>query len=123
MLFLAAIAGIDQEQYESADMDGASRFQKMWYITAPSLLPTLGVLFVLFSGSIFSSNFEQFFMFTNPTNRPRMLVFDMYIYELGLRMGRISYATAAGLVRGFMSLATLLLVNFINKRISGNSVF
>ena len=123
ILFLAAIAGIDQEQYESADMDGASRLQKMWYITAPSLLPTLGVLFVLFSGSIFNSNFEQFFMFTNPTNRPRMLVFDMYIFEQGLRMGRISYATAAGLVRSFMALGTLLLVNLINKKLSGNSVF
>jgi putative aldouronate transport system permease protein len=123
VLFLAAIAGIDQEQYEAATVDGASRMQKIWHITVPSLYPTLGVQLVLYIGGVFSSSFEQFYMFTTPTNRPTMLVYDMYIYTLGFSQGRISYAIAAGLTQSVVGLCLLLLVNRINKKLSGNSVF
>ena len=78
------IAGIPREQYEAAEIDGAGRFRQIIHITVPNLMPTLVVLLILNSGWILSSDFGQYFLFTNPTNWERMEVFDMYVYKYGL---------------------------------------
>jgi len=123
VIFLATIAGIDQEQYEAASIDGAGRFQKIWYITLPSLIGTLSVLLILNSGWILNSNFEQFYQFTNPTNLPAMEVFDMYVYRFGFKLARFPYATAVGIFKTIISLIMLLITNTAYKRLSGRSVF
>ena len=71
------------EQYEAADIDGATRMQKIWYITLPGLTTTLVMLLIMNSGWIFSSNFEQFYLFTNSTNWETMEVLDVYIHNYG----------------------------------------
>ena len=123
VIFLATIAGIDLEQYEAADIDGATRMQKILHITVPCMAGTLAVLLVLNSGWILNSNFEQFYQFSNPTNLDTTDVFDTYVYRYGLKNGRLSYATAVGVFKSAVSLVILFLTNLANKKLTGNSVF
>ena len=122
-VFLATIAGIDQEQYEAASIDGAGRFSKILHITVPSMMGTMAILLILNSGWLLNSNFEQFYQFTNPTNRPTIEVFDMYVYRFGLQLGRFPYATAVGIFRTIISIVLLIITNSFYKRITGKSVF
>ena len=123
IIFLSTISGIPQEQYEAAELDGASRFQKVLYITVPNLIPTLCVLIILNSGYILSSNLEQFFIFTNGTNWETMEVLDMYIYKFGLKMLRFSYATAVGIVKSMISITMIIIVNLVVKKLNNTSIF
>lgn len=123
IIFLSGIASIDPELYEAAQIDGASRIGRMRYITVPSLIPTLVMLLILNSGSVFSSNFDQFYVFSNVGNMTSLEVFDMYIYRFGLKNGNFSYATAVGIVKTFASVLTLVLVNSAAKKLSNTSLF
>ncbi len=123
ILFMSAAAGIPLEQYESADIDGASRLQKAIYITLPSLLPTAAVLLIMNSGWILNSNLDMFMVFQNSTNQETMEVLDMYIYKYGLKLMDYSYATAAGIVKTGVSLVILVLVNKGVKKLSDTSIF
>lgn len=123
VIFLSAITSIDTAQYEAAEIDGAGRMAKIRYITLPGVASTFVVLLILNSGWIFNVNFEQFFLFTNITNRPTMEVFDMYIYRYGLELLDFSYATAVGIVKTVVSIILLILVNGVSKKFAGKSVF
>lgn len=123
VIFLATIAGIDQEQYESANIDGAGRLDKIRYITIPGMYGTLSVLLILNSGWILNSNFEQFYQFTNPTNLPSMEVFDMFVYRYGLKLARFSYATAVGIFKTVISLIMIVVSNAAYKKLSDSSIF
>lgn len=68
IIFFAAITSIDQQSYEAAEIDGAGRFQKIFHITIPGIMATLVVLLILNSGWLLTSNFDQLYLFTNPTN-------------------------------------------------------
>ncbi|MBO7743689.1 sugar ABC transporter permease [Paenibacillus sp. MWE-103] len=122
VIFIAAIASISSEQYEAADIDGASRFQKIIYITLPNLLPTLIVLLIMNSGWILNSNFDMYYLFSNATNYERMEVLDIYIYNYGIKLTNYSYATAVGIMKSAVSIALLLFVNAMAKRINDKSI-
>lgn len=122
VIFLAAISGIDQEQYEAASIDGASHMQKIRHITLPGLMPTLVMLLIMNSGWIFSSNFEEFNLFSNSVNWQTMEVLDVYVYRYGLKLLDYSYATAVGVIKTIASLIMFFLVNLVAKRINGRSL-
>lgn len=122
IIFMASISGIDQEQYEAAEIDGAGRFGKIFFITLPGLIPTLVILLIINSGWIFTSNFEQYFLFTNSSNWERMEVLDVYIYKYGLKLLDFSYATAVGMVKTIASIGMLLVVNYTAKKLNGSSI-
>ena len=96
--------------------------QKIWYITLPGLTTTLVMLLIMNSGWIFSSNFEQFYLFTNSTNWETMEVLDVYIYNYGLKKLNFSYATAVGIIKTFASIVMFSIVNFTAKRLNGRSL-
>lgn len=123
VIFLSGIASIDAELYEAAQIDGASRIGRIVHITLPNLMTTLVILLVLNSGHVFTSNFDQFYMFSNVGNMTSLEVFDMYIYRYGLKLFNFSYATAVGVVKTFASILTLLLVNAIAKKAGDISLF
>jgi len=123
IIYLAAISGIPTEQYESADIDGANRFQKNLHITIPHLLPTISVLFILDSGYIFTNSLDQYLIFTNTMNWERMEVLDMYIYRFGMSMLDYSYATAVGILKSVVSFILLITVNKIVKNLNETSLF
>ena len=122
VIFLSTIDGIDPEMYDVAQIDGANRLQRTWYITLPFLIPTLEVLLILNVGWIMNSNFDQYYLFTNAMNRLRMEVFDMYIYRFGLKQMNYPYATAVGLLKSIAGVSMLVFVNFVSKRLNRSSV-
>lgn len=123
ILYLAAIAGIDQEMYEAAYMDGATRFQRIWHITLPSITGTIVILLVFAISNILNSGFDQFFVLQNPLNIDASEVIDTYVYKVGLREFRMEYATAVGLMKTVIAVILLYLANFSAKKITGKGIF
>ena len=122
IMYLAAIAGIDQSLYESARIDGASRFQLMRYITFPQLMPTYVVLLVLSIANILNNGMEQFYVFQNAFNREHIQVLDLYVYNIGMTGNSLSMATVLSMLKSVVSLALLLAANAIAKRARGSSI-
>lgn len=122
IIYIAAIAGIDQQLYEAAKIDGAGRFQRMWYITLPGLLPTYFVLLLLTFAGLLSNGLEQYLMFQNPNNLYMIEVLDLYVYNIGIDGGRIPLSTVIGMAKSLVSIALLLFANGMSKRIRGESI-
>lgn len=122
VIFIASISSIPSDQYEAASIDGAGRFSRIWHITIPNLLPTVIILLIMNVGWVLNSDFELFYLFTNPTNWETMEVLDMYIYKFGLQMGNFSYATAVGIIKTVVSLLLVIGVNALSKKLTDKSI-
>ncbi|MCQ2506002.1 MAG: ABC transporter permease subunit [Lachnospiraceae bacterium] len=124
IIYIAAIAGIDQELYEAATVDGAGRFRKIWHITVPGLVPTYCVLLLLSVANILSNGMDQYLVFKNAVNEESIKVLDLYVYLLGLGKGtgNIPLATVIGMVKSFVSVVLLFGANKISKIIRGESI-
>ena len=114
IIYLAAISGIPPDIYEAAIVDGASKIQRLWYITLPSLRPTIVTLFILRMGQIMSNGFEQIYVLQNPQNTSVSEVFETYTYKVGLISGRFSFSATVGL---FTSVIGMILI-FITDRLA-----
>lgn len=123
VIFIAAIAGIPQEQYEAAEIDGAGRWAKIINITVPNLIPTLMVLLIMNTGWLLNNGLDQYFIFTNSMNMEKMEVFDYYIYRYGLKLFNYSYATAVSIIKTGVSILLLIIVNRVSKKNYGRSLF
>lgn len=122
IIYIAAISGIDQEQYEAAVIDGAGRFRCAWHITIPSILPTYVVLLLLDIANILNTGYEQYFLFKNSMTAAKIEVLDLYVYRMGLQLADYSYATAVGITKSAISIAMLFGANYIAKKIRGTSI-
>lgn len=122
IMYIAAITGIDQSLYEAATVDGAGRFQKMWHITLPELIPTYMVLLLLSIAGILSNGMEQYLCFKNTANKEWIEVLDLYVYTLGIEKGLIPLSTVIGFVKSIVSVALLFGANAISKAIRGSSI-
>jgi putative aldouronate transport system permease protein len=123
IIYLAAIAGIDQDMSEAAELDGAGRFRRMWSITLPCIMGTITVLFILAVGGLLNSNFDQIFVLWNPLNSPRSTVIDIYTYNVAMRGMRFSYATAIGFFKSVVAFMLLFAANQVIKKTSDTSLF
>lgn len=123
IVYLAAIAGIDQQLYEAASIDGAGRYAKMWYITVPGLFSTYFVLLIMGIGNFLNTGMEQFYIFQNPINKEAIEVLDLYVYNMGIGSGNIPLATAVGIMKSGVALILLTSANWISKKLRGTSVF
>lgn len=123
IIYLAAISGIDQQLYEAAIVDGAGRFQKMWYVTVPGLIPTYCVLLLMSIANILSNGMEQYLVFKNATNMDSIQVLDLYIYTIGI-IGKsaIPFTTVVGMMKSIISITLLFAANRISKMIRGESI-
>ncbi|URN96356.1 MAG: ABC transporter permease subunit [Candidatus Pristimantibacillus lignocellulolyticus] len=123
IVYLAAIAGVDQHMYEAADIDGASKFKQIYLITLPTIMPVVVIFMILSIGNLLSAGFEDILLLaTNPVLRPISDVIDTYVYRVGLSNYRYSYATAVGLFKAVISVGLLTMANYIARR-SGNSLW
>ena len=127
IIYIAGISGIDQQLYEAATIDGAGRFQKIWHITIPGLMPTFFVQLVLAIAGILSNGMEQYLVFSNPTNRQSIEVLDLYVYNLGLGAGtggtgQIPLSTVVGMVKSIVSVVLLFCANKASKAVRGQSI-
>jgi ABC-type polysaccharide transport system permease subunit len=122
VIYLAAIVGIDQELFEAADIDGASRMQKIFHITVPSVLPTFIVLSLLAISSFVGVGFDQYFLFNNPMVADKIEVIDLYVYRVGLLNSDYSFGTAVGILKSLISIAMLFGMNGVSKKLRGYGV-
>lgn len=116
VIYLAAITSVDQDQYEAAVIDGANRFQKMWYVTLPNISGTIIVFLLLNISNLLTSNFDQIYILQNSLNYARSEVIDTYVYKLGIAQMRYSYTTAVGLFKSVIAITLLALSNMIAKK-------
>ncbi len=122
IIYIAAMAGIDPELYDAAEVDGAGRFGRIWHITVPGILPTYIVLLLLAVGNMLTNSFEQYFVFRNPLVVSRLDTLDIFIYTQGLGASRFAFATAAGMLKSLVSIGLLLFVNYLSKKVRGASI-
>lgn len=122
IVYIAAIAGIDQEQYEAARIDGAGRFKSAIHITIPNLMPTFITLLILNVSNIINTGYEQYFVFKNAFVYDKIEVLDLYIYRMGLQLGDYSYATAVGILKSIVSITLLVAANTISKKVRDTSI-
>jgi putative aldouronate transport system permease protein len=116
IIYLAAIASIDPTLYESAMIDGAGRLKQMWYITLPSIRPTISVLLIMNMGWVLSAGFEQQYLLQNGRVIDYARVFTIYELDYGIKMMRYSFATAVGIFRSVVSLILVFSANQLAKR-------
>lgn len=123
IIYIAAIAGIDQAQYEAATIDGAGRFQRMLYITLPGITGTIIIFLLLSISNLLSSGFDQIWVFQNPMNLARSEVIDTYVYKIGVTQFRYSYTTAVGLFKSVVALILLTSGHLVSKKVVGRGLF
>lgn len=123
IIYLAAIAGVDQEMYEAAKIDGAGRFRRIIDITLPCIKPTIAILFVLAVSGILNSNFDQILVLRNSLNAGSSDVIDVFVYRMGIQNARYSYATAFGLFKSVIAFILLFSANKVMKKLNDTSLF
>jgi putative aldouronate transport system permease protein len=123
IVFLAAIAGINPDLYEAAEIDGANRWRQTLSITIPSLMPIIVILFLLRIGDFMDFGFERVYVFQNPFNVENSEILDTYIYKAGLRNMQYSYATAMGLFKSVVGVILLFMANYLGRKTTGESLF
>lgn len=111
ILYLAAIAGIDPQLYEAAEIDGAGRLQRIRYITFPGLLPTISILFILSFAGLFDVAADKIILLYNPAIYETSDVISSYVYRVGLLGAEYSFGTAIGIMNAVVSLLLLLIIN------------
>ncbi|KWX74371.1 protein lplB [Paenibacillus riograndensis] len=123
IIYLAAITSIDPSQYEAAEIDGASRFQRMLNITLPGLKPVIIILLIMNLGNILESGFEPQYLLGNGMNLDYSENLDIFVLKYGLGMGNFSLGTAAGIFKTVVSFIFLFSANHIAKRMGESRLF
>ncbi len=122
IVYIAAISGIDQQLYEASKIDGAGRFQRMWYITVPGLMSTYLVLLLLTIAGALNNGLEQYLMFQNAATKEPVEVLDLFVYNIGIDGGRIPLSTVIGMSKSLISIALLLFANKVSKLVRGEGI-
>jgi len=123
IIYIAALSGIDQEQYDAAIIDGATRMQRIWHINIPGIMPTIIILFILSMGGILSVGFEKVYLMQTPLNISASQVLATYTYSMGIRNQEFGLSTAIGLMNTMVNLFMLVLVNTIARRVGETSLW
>jgi len=116
IIYLAAISNIDPQLYEAAIIDGASRFKQVLYVTIPSILPTIIILFILRMGHMMSVGFEKVYLMYNPLTYETADVISTYVYRKGLLEMDYSYGSAVGLFNSIINFILVVLSNTLSKK-------
>ena len=123
IVFLAAIAGVSPTLYESAVVDGASRWQMMWRITLPSILPTILIMLIIRIGNLLEVSFEMIILLYQPATYETADVVNTFIYRQGLLGGQYDLAAAAGLFNAVVAFILVIAANSISRRYSNTSIW
>ncbi len=123
IIFLAALAGVDQEMYEAARVDGAGRWRLMWHITLPAIRGTIIMMLILRVGGLLNTGYEQIFLMRNDLNMEFADVFDTYIYTRGIVNGQYSFSSAAGMFKSIVGMILVLGSNKISKMCGESGIY
>ncbi|MCR4608716.1 MAG: ABC transporter permease subunit [Eubacterium sp.] len=122
IIYIAGISGIDRQLYEAARVDGAGRFQRIWHVTLPGLMPTYMVMLLLAVAGMLSNGLDQYLVFSNASNMDHMEVLDLYVYHLGFEGGSIPLSTVIGMAKSLVSVALLFMANGVSKLVRHESI-
>lgn len=118
IIYLAAIAGIDEELYDAAKIDGAGRWKQTLYVTLPSILPTIITMLILRIGNMMSLGFEKVFLLYNSAIYEKADVISTYVYRMGIEQMNYSFSTAVGLFNSLINLILIVSANKISKKLT-----
>lgn len=123
ILYLAALSGVDRQLYEAASIDGANKWQQLWNVTLPGILPTVMIQLILKIGSLMSVGYEKTLLLYNPTTYNVADIISSYTYRMGLELGDWSYSTAVGLFNSVINCILLVLANRLSKKFTESSLW
>lgn len=123
ILYIAALAGVDQAMYEAATIDGATRMQKIRYIAIPSIMSTIIIMLLMRCGQIMNIGYEKVLLMQNDLNRSSSDVISTYVYRVGMLEGNYSYSTAINLFNSVCNIILLCTANFIARRLGETSLW
>mgnify|MGYP003279738575 FL=1 len=123
VVYIAALAGVDEEIYEAAVVDGASRMQRLLHITIPAILPTIAMLLTISVGGLLGGgSLDKLILLQNDMNYSASEMLNTYVYKVGLVNAKYSYASAIGLAMSIVSCTLVIITNLISKKISDSQV-
>jgi putative aldouronate transport system permease protein len=123
IIYFAAIANINPELYEAAEVDGAKRLQKIWFITMPGLVPAISISLIFTCSGFLNAGFDQIFNLYNEVVYESADIIDTYIYRIGITDGNYGVSTALGLFNSVLSLILLLSANKLIKKLGGDGIW
>lgn len=123
IIYLAALAGVNPELLEAAEVDGATVFQRILHINIPTILPTIIILFILNIGKFMSIGFEKVLLMQNSLNAATSDIIQTFVYETGLLEGQYSFAAAVGLFDSVINIILIVSINSLARRVSENSLW
>lgn len=123
VIYLAAITGISSDLFEAAEIDGANRIQKIFYVTLPSIMPTIMVMLILQVGRVLSLGFEKVLLLYTPSNAGVSDIIDTLVYRSGLAQQNYPYATAIGLFSGIIGMILVSSANALSRKTTGESIY
>lgn len=123
IIYLAALSGVDPSLHEAADIDGATRMQKILHINIPTIMPTIIIMLILRMGQIISVGYEKVYLMQNSMNIETAEVISTYVYKRGILNSNYSFSAAVGLFNNVVNVIMVLLANWISKKISKTSLF
>lgn len=122
IIYTAALSSVDSELLEAAQIDGANRWQRMWHINFPTLLPTVVIQLILTSGTLLNVGYEKTLLLQNTMNLGVSEVISTYVYRMGLINHDYSFSTAAGLLNSVVNVIVLSIVNWISRKVTETSL-
>lgn len=123
IIYIAALAGVDQEMVEATLIDGANRLQRIWYLDLPTIKPTIVISLIMAVGGIMGVGFEKVFLLQNSINAQVSEVISTYVYKRGLVNNDYGYATAVGLFNSVVNAVLLVTVNYIARKMDETSLW
>ncbi len=123
IVYIAALSGVDQELYEAATIDGASRVQKMWYISVQLIRPTIVILLVMQIGKIMSLGSDKALLLQREVTYERSQILSTYIYNMGIGKGEFDYSTAVGLFNSVINLLLVCAANWISRKLTDTGLW
>lgn len=124
IIYIAAIAGISQDLYEAATIDGASRLQSIWHVTLPGIRTTIVLLLIMQLGNMMNAGFDQIFNMRNPAVKNSIDIIDTYVYDITFdAVPNYGFSTAVGMFKSCINCALLLVANGTAKKVTGEGLF
>lgn len=123
IVYLAALTAIDPSLHEAARVDGANKWQRVWHVDLPGIMPVVTIMFILAVGNLFNLGFEKVLLMQTDLNLPTSEVIQTYVYKTGLRGAQFSYSAAIGLFNSLLNLILLLTFNWVARRASKTSLW
>ncbi len=123
IIYLAALSGVDQAQHEAAQIDGASRFQRILHVDLPAIMPIISIMLIMSIGGLMGVGYEKVLLMQTEGNMGVSEIIATYVYKQGIQRGNAGYATAIGLFNSVINLVLLIIANTTSKRFSENSLF